>query len=186
MAPNILTFLRLFLVPLVVALSCGRSAAALWAAGCLFALAAFTDWLDGWLARRRNMITRLGTVLDGVADKMLVLGVLLVFANRALIPLWVVLAVLFRELLVSAVRVLKAREGKLVGANWMGKTKFAMQVGVIALGYGELLLNVSGRQLVRGVNAVAIAATAMAVVSVAFAIRFTILQLRHTDRPEGK
>jgi len=167
--PNVLTMARLVLVPFILWFAYSGETATLAAALGLFLVAAFTDWLDGYLARTRNLVTPFGTLMDPVTDKILVLGALFVFADRdpPVLPLWLVLINLFRELLVSGIRQLKALRGKLVGANWMGKFKFVLQsvlVGGILL---YLTLESAGVRVPGGQRLVfwaALAATAIAVV----------------------
>jgi len=142
--PNILTLLRLALVPLILWLATSESAGALGAALGVFLLAALTDWLDGYFARTRHAITPFGTVMDPVTDKILVLGLLFVFREKELLPLWPVLVNIFRELFVSGIRQLKSANGKLVGANWMGKVKFCMQVVVMGIILLYLTLEAAG------------------------------------------
>ena len=128
MLPNALTIVRLLLVPGILWLTYSSEPEKLGAALALFALAVLTDWLDGHLARSRGLVTPFGTVMDPVVDKILMLGVLFVLSARPheVLPLWVPLVILSRELLVSAVRQFGAAHGGLVGANWMGKTKFVI------------------------------------------------------------
>jgi CDP-diacylglycerol--glycerol-3-phosphate 3-phosphatidyltransferase len=137
--PNAVTVLRLAGIPIVYVLSLSGSPAGLWAAGVGFGILAATDWLDGYLARRLDARTRLGTLVDPVVDKVLILTVLFVFSMRGLWPLWLVLANMLREFAVSAIRRGLTTESKVVGANWMGKTKFCLQIAVCVLGYLALL-----------------------------------------------
>lgn len=97
--PNLLTIMRLLLVPVVAYLLLHRQFAA---AGVVFAVAALTDALDGWLARRLNQITRLGQVLDPLADKALVNSAMMTSAVLGLLPMWFALLVLVRDVFVLA------------------------------------------------------------------------------------
>ncbi len=177
--PNILTVLRLAAVPPVLWLAYGEGAASAAAGLGLFLIAAFTDWLDGYIARRTDSITRLGTLLDPLADKILVLGTLFVFADRGLFPLWLVLVVLFRELLVSGVRRVHALEGKVVGANWMGKTKFVTQNLLIVACFLHLLLDALGESWPAANLSLFWGAIAVAALSVGFAGNFLRWHLPH-------
>ena len=177
MLPNILTILRLLSVPVVLSLAYGNSTAMLASGFGLFLLAAFSDWLDGYLARTRRAITRFGTLMDPVADKLLILGMLFVFSDIGLLPLWLVLINLFRELLVSGIRGLQAAEGKNVTANWMGKLKFCLQVAVIALGFLHLTLKSAGMEVPGGRQIVLYCTLAMTLISLALAFNFS-----HWDR----
>ncbi len=163
---------RLALVPLIVALSYGDALWAVSLAGGLFVLAAVTDWLDGWLARRLNVHSRLGTLLDPVVDKVMVLSALLVFVDLGLAPLWLVLLNVFREFLVSAVRGALSRPGAVVGANWMGKAKYTLQVGVVMLFYLHLALGTRGTALPAGEPVLFWALLSVTVLSLLFMLNF--------------
>ncbi len=93
-----------------------------------FALAGLTDWLDGFLARRWHQTSRLGTLLDPIADKILVLGVLGMLAWEAIIPPWIVWLIALREIIVTAARLAAARKGAVLAAAKEGKWKAAMQM----------------------------------------------------------
>ncbi len=178
MLPNALTLLRLASVPLILWLAAGKSTGMLAAALVLFLLAGFTDWLDGYVARRCHAITPFGIVMDPVTDKILLLGVLFIFQNKGLVPLWLVLLNVFRELFVSGIRQLKAADGKLVGANWMGKLKFCLQVVMIALVMLYLVLEAEGVPQSLGIRhelgraAILYLMFAMTLVSLALALKF--------------
>ena len=94
----------------------------------LFLLAAATDWCDGYLARRRNQITPLGILLDPIADKILVIGILLVFVQLRLVPAWMVLVILIRELLITSVRLSAASRHTVIPAAAEGKQKAVSQM----------------------------------------------------------
>jgi len=148
--PNLITFGRLLLVPFCVALAYAGSALWLLTGAALFACGAFSDWLDGYLARRLDSHSRLGTLMDPIVDKILVLSVLFVFAQRGAFPLWLVLLNMFREFLVTGMRHAFSTKGRIVGANWMGKTKFALQVAVTELAFVHLALAARGGGLPGG------------------------------------
>ena len=178
MLPNIVTLLRLASVPFILLLASGTSAGTLTVALVVFLVAAFSDWLDGYLARTRNTVTPFGVVMDPVTDKILVLGLLFIFHDKGLVPLWLVLVNVFRELFVSGIRQLKSASGKLVGANWMGKVKLCMQVVMIALVFLYLILESAGVTELLGIRA-EVGHTAvwwlmilMTVLSAAFALNF--------------
>jgi CDP-diacylglycerol--glycerol-3-phosphate 3-phosphatidyltransferase len=97
----------------------------------VFALASLTDWLDGYVARRRQQITDLGKLLDPVADKVLVLAalVVLVEVNRA--PGWLVIVLLAREFAVTALRAVAAIDGKVIPADRLGKWKMVAQTAAV-------------------------------------------------------
>ncbi|MBX9624671.1 MAG: CDP-diacylglycerol--glycerol-3-phosphate 3-phosphatidyltransferase [Gemmataceae bacterium] len=128
--PNLLSLSRL---PLAVALF-GCIAGGAWAAGlAVFLLAALTDWLDGWWARRYGPLTLVGRNLDPLADKVLVCGafVYLIPVDGAGVVPWMVVVVVARELVVTGVRGVVEAAGKKFGADWFGKLKMVLQSAVL-------------------------------------------------------
>jgi len=170
--PNAVTLLRLGCVPVIVWLTYSRAPAGLAVAAGLFALAVASDWLDGYLARRLTMRTAFGTLMDPLVDKVLILSVLFVFADRGLIPLWLVLLNMLRELAVTAVRSRASCAAGAVGANRMGKTKFCLQAGFIGLAYAHLMLGSAGRPMPGGRALLFWCLLAVTAVSYAFLARF--------------
>lgn len=141
--PNLLTLLRIFFVPLLVALLLARDAGGAWqnfipASPELFALAIFlvaaaTDLLDGYLARRWGQVTTVGTLLDPIADKLLVSAALVSLVDIHRVPAWMVILIIGREFAVSGLRSIAAASGYTIRASELGKTKMASQVLAIAL-----------------------------------------------------
>ena len=129
--PNILTIARLLLIPIIAFLLYSNKPNYILISTILFFFAALSDWADGIIARRFNQKSNFGILFDPLADKMLILTILLVFVDLKIIPLWVILVLLFRELLVTGIRQVCSTKDEVVGANWMGKTKFIMQSAVI-------------------------------------------------------
>jgi CDP-diacylglycerol---glycerol-3-phosphate 3-phosphatidyltransferase len=134
--PNLLTLLRIFIVPLLVALlvqehitvdlgflSLSNYLLALY----VFVIAALTDMLDGWLARRWQQITTLGILLDPIADKLLVSAALIALVQRQSIPGWMAILIIGREFAISGLRSIAAAEGYIIKANDLGRTKMVMQ-----------------------------------------------------------
>ena len=121
----------------------GDSPGARYGALALFVAAMLTDVFDGLLARREGR-TALGNYLDPVADKTLILCVFVCLGERGVLPLWMGLVLIGRELLVSGVRDAAAAQGRVVGANWMGKTKTFLQV--VTISAGLLLLARTGNK----------------------------------------
>ena len=136
--PNALTLLRIFIVPLlvVVLLTQPRDWLGIpqhiFGVG-LFLTAALTDWLDGFLARRRGQVSTLGIMLDPIADKLLVTSALIALVDNRLAPAWAVVVIIGREFAVSGLRSVAATEGVLIAASRMGKFKMLTQVIAIAL-----------------------------------------------------
>jgi CDP-diacylglycerol--glycerol-3-phosphate 3-phosphatidyltransferase len=170
--PNTVTVLRLAAIPFIYWLSLSQTALRLRAGCVLFTILAASDWLDGYLARRLNARTRFGTLLDPVVDKVLILTVLFAFSARGLWPLWLVLINMFREFAVSAVRHGLTTESDVVGANWMGKTKFCLQIAVCLLGYLAVIAEEAGMTVPGGTALTTGALAAVTAVSLAFLCRF--------------
>ena len=146
--PNLLTLFRIFLVPLLVAALVQHSLSIHWngkllIANDFFALtvflaAALTDLLDGYLARRWKQVTTVGTLLDPVADKLLISAALVSLVEMRLLPGWLVILIISREFAVSGLRSIAAAEGFTVRAGDLGKSKMVLQV----VGVGLVLLSV--------------------------------------------
>jgi CDP-diacylglycerol--glycerol-3-phosphate 3-phosphatidyltransferase len=131
--PNALTLLRIFLVPLLVVVLLTRAEGHVYVGAGIFGLAVLTDYLDGYFARRRNEVTRLGILLDPLADKLLIAGALLSLVEMGLVPAWVVMIILARELAVTGLRNVAAGRGVLIRASGLGKAKMVAQVTAILL-----------------------------------------------------
>ena len=128
---NSLTLARILMVPLLVMFLLQGSPPAQYFAAGLFVMAAFTDWLDGHLARTRDQITPLGEILDPVADKLLILAALIPLVSLGKVDAWVVGILLGRELLVTAFRAVAMRQGLIVPAGFLGKIKMGLEVAAI-------------------------------------------------------
>ena len=140
--PNLLTLLRIFFVPLLVAALLadgtwltrweGLFSREIFALG-VFLAAAATDLLDGWLARRWGQVTTVGTLLDPIADKLLVSAALISLVDIHRVPAWIVILIIGREFAVSGLRSIAATSGYTIRASELGKTKMASQVIAISL-----------------------------------------------------
>jgi CDP-diacylglycerol--glycerol-3-phosphate 3-phosphatidyltransferase len=131
--PNALTALRIFLVPLLVVVLLTRFEGHVYLGAAIFGLAVLTDYLDWFFARRRNEVTRLGILLDPLADKLLTAAAFLSLVEMGLVPAWVVMIILARELAVTGLRNLAAGRGVLIRASRLGKAKMVAQVTAILL-----------------------------------------------------
>lgn len=135
---NLMTALRVALAPLIIVFLLDSSLhpfgiSNTLAAGILFVLAALTDKADGYYARKNDAVTRLGEFLDPLADKLLIIPVMVALWYRGLFPLWVLLLVVARELLISVVRIIGARKGIAFPASWSGKIKMFSQIIVVGI-----------------------------------------------------
>jgi len=133
--PNALTVLRIFLVPVlvVVLLTRSRTDVGLTLGMAIFGVAVLTDYLDGYFARRRNQITRVGILLDPLADKLLTAAAFLSLVELGSVPAWMVMIILGRELAVTGLRNVAAGWGHLIPASGLGKGKMVAQVVSIFL-----------------------------------------------------
>ena len=131
--PNLLTLSRIAAVPFLVAAFFLPPPLGPWLAFALFAAASATDFLDGWLARRLNLVSAWGRFLDPVADKLLVTAVLVPLVADGRAPAIAALVILCRELLVSALREEMARHGEVVAVSRLAKWKTAAQMVAIGL-----------------------------------------------------
>jgi CDP-diacylglycerol--glycerol-3-phosphate 3-phosphatidyltransferase len=135
--PNALTILRIFFVPLLVAALveenvvfhvAGRTVTNEWLALAIFLSAAVTDLLDGYLARRWRQETTIGTLLDPIADKLLISAALISLVQVRVLPGWMAILVVGREFAVTGLRSIAAAEGYTIRASDLGKTKMVAQV----------------------------------------------------------
>ena len=138
--PNSLTLVRMFLVPLLVVVLLtefeGRKIAGVpreLVGALIFGLASLTDWLDGYLARRRRQVTWLGQVLDPIADKLLTSAAFISLVQLDLAPAWMVALIIGREFAITALRSLAYTKGITIPASPLGKIKMASQVTAILL-----------------------------------------------------
>jgi CDP-diacylglycerol--glycerol-3-phosphate 3-phosphatidyltransferase len=130
--PNVLTVLRILLVPvLVVALTTGGLKDGDTIAAIVFALASITDGLDGYIARSRKSITTFGKVMDPIADKMLITAALIALVSLHRLAAWVAMVIVAREFAVSSLRVAAAAEGAIIPASILGKVKTVIQVAAV-------------------------------------------------------
>ena len=101
----------------------------------IFLIASFTDFLDGYLARKNNLVTTFGKFLDPIADKLLVLSALIMLVEQGIIPGWIPIIIAAREFIVSGIRMLAAGDGKVIAASWYGKVKTVSQMVAISFAF---------------------------------------------------
>ncbi len=132
--PNMLTLGRILIIPLFVWLTSDADPLSSVLAALLFTLAAVTDIVDGFLARRWNLITVVGKFMDPLADKLIVAAALIMMVRLGRIEAWIVIVLLSREFVVTGLRQIAASEGMVIAAGQEGKWKTALQLtGIVAL-----------------------------------------------------
>ncbi|HEX7809118.1 MAG TPA: CDP-diacylglycerol--glycerol-3-phosphate 3-phosphatidyltransferase [Thermoanaerobaculia bacterium] len=133
--PNALTLLRIFLVPFLVVVLLTKFTGREFVGLGIFLIAAITDFFDGWIARRRNQTTRMGALLDPIADKLLMSAafISLVEMDPHHVPAWMVVIIIGREFAVSGLRSIAAQQGVTISASPLGKGKMVSQVIAISL-----------------------------------------------------
>lgn len=131
--PNLLTLTRILLIPVFIILFATPTPDRSLSAAVIFVVAAVTDLLDGYLARRSGQVTALGKLLDPIADKLLVLSALILLVNVDRVSALVAILIIAREVAVTGVRAIAASEGMIMAAETTGKYKMALQVVAIVL-----------------------------------------------------
>lgn len=126
--PNLLTLARIFLVPVFLLAFLTRLNSGAYVAAGVFIVAAITDGVDGYLARRNQEITRLGQFLDPLADKLLVSAALIAMVELGEITTWVAMVIIGREMAVTGLRAIAAAEGTVIAAGPWGKFKTVVQI----------------------------------------------------------
>ena len=134
---NKITILRVFLVPLFMIALYSNTPNSTYIAAAVFIIASFTDALDGYIARSRNLITNFGKFADPLADKILVSAALISLVDLGKIPGWVVVVIIAREFTITGFRIIASSEGITIAASSLGKIKTITQILAISL----LLLN---------------------------------------------
>lgn len=133
--PNKLTILRVILIPFFVffLLTDVAGEASKWIALGIFALASITDFFDGFLARKLNLITNFGKFMDPLADKLLVCSALICFVELGQLPSWIVIVIIAREFIISGFRLIASDNNVVIAASWWGKFKTTFQIIMVIL-----------------------------------------------------
>jgi CDP-diacylglycerol--glycerol-3-phosphate 3-phosphatidyltransferase len=129
--PNALTLFRILLVPVLVVALLDATPGSKWLAAGVFATAALTDGLDGYLARSRRSVTTFGKVMDPIADKLLVAAALISLVSLDRVAAWVAMVIIAREFAVSGLRIAAGAQGVVIPASALGKVKTVTQVAAI-------------------------------------------------------
>ena len=134
--PNKLTMFRVVLIPVfIVVLMSGLIAepASRYIAVVIFCVASFTDYLDGHIARKYNLVTNFGKFMDPLADKLLVSAAMICMIELGMLPAWVVIIIISREFIITGFRLIAAEGGLVSAASWWGKIKTVTQMAMIIL-----------------------------------------------------
>jgi len=132
-APNILTLLRILSVPAVVIVLLSDFRGREITGFIIFLFAALTDMIDGFLARRKQMITVFGQLLDPIADKLLIASALICFVERRIVPAWMAVIIIGREIAVTGFRAIASSRGHNIPASRLGKVKMVLEIVTICL-----------------------------------------------------
>ena len=137
--PNKLTIVRVILIPFfVVLLLFDITAYDKWIALAIFIVASLTDFLDGYIARKYNLVTNFGKFMDPLADKLLVCSAMICLVELARIPAWVVIVIIAREFIISGFRLVASDNGVVIAASYWGKFKTTFQIVMICLMIADL------------------------------------------------
>ena len=172
--PNVLTVLRILAVPVIVVALLDETPNGDALAAIVFALAALTDGLDGYIARSRDAVTTFGKLMDPLADKLLIVASLVSLVSLGRLAAWVAMVIIARELAVTGLRAVAAEQGVVISASWLGKLKTILQVAAV---FALILWEPAPL----GVDLLVYAAVAMTVISGAdyfFGLRRTVEQER--------
>ena len=133
--PNKLTVLRVCMVPVFVVFMLwnGFGTASKYVAAAIFILASMTDWLDGYLARKNNLVTDFGKFMDPIADKLLVCSALICLVEKGALAAWIVIIIIGREFIISGFRLVASDKGVVIAASYWGKFKTVSQMIMISL-----------------------------------------------------
>jgi CDP-diacylglycerol--glycerol-3-phosphate 3-phosphatidyltransferase len=178
--PNVLTVLRILLVPVLVAALLQEAGGGDTLAAIVFVLASFTDLLDGWIARRQKNVTTFGKLMDPLADKLLVTAALVSLVSLDRVSAWVAMVIIAREFAVTGLRQLAMEHGEVIPANIWGKVKTVFQIAMVLV-----LITVDGSPV--WVDGLVVVTTAITIISGAdyfFGFR-SLVQARQARRAPG-
>ncbi len=131
LTPNFITISRIVSVPVIVILLMYETRVTTFISALIFSIASITDYLDGYLARTRGLMTKLGKILDPLADKLLVASTLVMLVDLHFIQAWIACVIIGRELAVTGLRCVLIENGQDIAASWLGKYKTGFQIAAI-------------------------------------------------------
>ena len=130
-APNAITLVRIAMIPVFLYFTYVESRVNSFIAGLVYAVTGTTDFLDGWIARKKGLVTVVGKFLDPLADKLIVMAALVMLVHLGRVAAWVVIVIMAREFMVTGLRTIAMSEGIVIAAGQEGKHKTAFQVAAI-------------------------------------------------------
>ncbi len=132
--PNRLTLIRIFLIPIFVFLISTNIVQNSYMWGLIvFLVASFTDFLDGYIARKQKLVTNFGKLMDPLADKMLVISAMVILVEQGLISGWVVIVIVSRDFIINSIRLMASSKGNVIAADIWGKVKTVFQMLAIIM-----------------------------------------------------
>lgn len=126
--PNKITLGRVFMIPIFLIFYLAPIPYGNYIAGVIFIIASFTDFIDGYLARKHNLVTNFGKFIDPLADKLLVVSAMICFVERGLVASWIIIIIIAREFIISGFRLVAASSGVVIAASPWGKSKTVFQM----------------------------------------------------------
>lgn len=172
--PNRLSFIRILFIPIIIFLIVSQEEKLLFASGLLFIIAGITDGLDGFMARKMGLTSKLGVYLDPIADKLLVSSVLITLSYYRMVPLWVTILIVAREFIINGLRSFYAIEGIVIYPSFAGKLKTTLQL----IGITFLLFSMYSSHLYYPGMVIIYAALFFSIYS---AIRYVHAMFKHRD-----
>lgn len=165
--PNKLTIIRVCMIPFFVFFLLadlgGLDGWQKYVATAIFAVASMTDWFDGYLARKHNLVTNFGKFMDPLADKLLVCSALICLTETGQLPAWIVIVIMSREFIISGFRLVASDNGVVIAASYWGKFKTTFQMAMIIL----IILDFSNQYVQYITVAVTYIAVALTIISLA-------------------
>ncbi len=179
--PNVLTLLRILLVPVLVVALLDETPNGDLLAAIVFAVASLTDAIDGYLARSRDAITNFGKLMDPIADKLLIVAALVALVSLDRLAGWVAMVIIARELTVTVTRMQATQQGVVIAATWWGKAKTIVQVAAI---FFLIAAGDPSPVWVDGLVYGAVAITIVSGVDYFFGLRRSLRRAAEAQRPE--
>jgi CDP-diacylglycerol--glycerol-3-phosphate 3-phosphatidyltransferase len=183
--PNFLTMVRILLVPVLVVALLDETPNGDTIAAIVFAIAALTDGLDGYIARSRESITTFGKVMDPIADKLLIAAALISLVSLDRVAAWVAMVIIAREFAVSGLRIAAGQQGVVIPASVLGKAKTILQVAMVM---ALIAVDDSGTAWVQALVYLAVAMTIVSGADYFLNVRKRIEEARHRrlDQPKSE